>query len=407
MKTDPLSVRLKRHVKQTIFAFLSSFFELFIVFFLSIIAILSRFIIKVSKKSIFMGMMHINNWAFVANALRKRGYDVQVIPWQIPTHEVGIIPYDINLKEEYPLLYSNFPGQYILQIWIFCWALFNFNIFITPFRTRILDRSVWLSRFEIPLLHLAGKKVILNTYGADVATPRLTHQKKQGYSLYNGYIKDPQYQGFDERKIAKNTRLLERQADCIISAIDHVDYLQRVDHYFHLRCIDTNEIKPSYYIEEKCPVFIHAPNHRLLKGTDRIIEVIKKLNDRGFPCKLKIIENTPHDQLLDKIRDADAVIDQLILGTYARLSIEAMTLGKPVFCYLRQDLFQYNPIWENCPIINVDPDILEKKLEQYLKMTKYERLGLAEASRQYVENFHSLDVVGRRADEIIKGVISQ
>ena len=359
-----------------------------------------------NKNSIFMGMMHINNWTYVAKALRLHGFYVQVIPWLIPNHELNVIPYDINLKKKFPLLYKTFYGQYLLQFWIFIWSLSKFKVFITPFRTRILDKTVWLRFFEIPLLQLAGKKVILNTYGGDVATPRLKNRKDVKYSLNFGYKNDPYYKSFNERAIQRNTRILEKQADCIISAIDHVEYLKRVDYYFHLRCIDTNKIKPNFKTLRKIPTFIHAPNHRILKGTDTIIKVVESLNKKGFKCNLKIIENTPNDKLLEIIKKSDGVIDQLLLGPYARLSIEAMALGKPVFCYLRKDLFKYNPIWKHCPIINVNPETLEDSIIKFLKKSKISRHKIGMESRKYIEKFHCLEVVGKKCSKIIKKVIN-
>ena len=47
-----------------------------------------------------MGMMHINNWTYVAKALRLHGFYVQVIPWLISNQELNVIPYDINLKKK-------------------------------------------------------------------------------------------------------------------------------------------------------------------------------------------------------------------------------------------------------------------------------------------------------------------
>lgn len=362
-------------------------------------------IIYRKKNTIFFGMMHINNLTYVAQAMRLRSYVVQVVPFMIPDHELDVIPYDINLKRKYPLFYSHFIGQYILMFWVFILAIFNFHIFVMPFRTRILDRTLWLKFFEIHLLHLAGKKIILNTYGADVATPRIKRRYDLKYSLYDGYMADPQYHVYDEEAIARNTRRLEKQADCIISAIDHVDYLERVDEYFHLRCIDTHSIHPHYNVQNQVPVFVHAPNHRLVKGTDKIIEVIDSLNKRGFPCELKIVENTSNAKLLKTIKGSDGVIDQLLLGTYARLAIEAMALGKPVFCYLRQDLYKFNPIWTNCPIINVDQDNLENELELFLKSSAEERLKIGKQSREYIEQYHSLEYVGYRFDTIIQKVL--
>ena len=350
-------------------------------------------------------MMHINNLTYVAKAIRLKGYEAQVVPFMIPDHEVDIVPYDINLKRKYPLLYSHFIGHYILTLWIFVWAIYSFHIFVMPFRTRILDRTVWLRFFEIPLLHFAGKKVILNTYGGDVATPRLKRRYDLKYSLYDGYMADPQYRSYNEKAIDRNTRRLEKQADFIISAIDHVDYLNRVNEYFHLRCIDTKLIYPTDHIQNSIPVFVHAPNHRLVKGTDKIIEVINSLNKRGFACELKIVEKTSNEELLKIIQKSDGVIDQLLLGTYARLAIEAMALGKPVFCYLRQDLYKFNSIWKDCPIINVNPDNLEQEIETFLKSNLEERLKIGEEGRQYIEKYHSLEYIGNRFDSIIQKVL--
>lgn len=352
-------------------------------------------------------MMHINNLTYVAKAMRLKGYFAQVVPWIIPEHEEDVISYDLNIKKKYPLFYSHFIGQYLLSFWIFVWAIFKFHIFVMPFRSRILDRTAWLKWIEIPLLHLSKKKVILNTYGGDVATPRIKRRTDLKYSLYDGYMSDPQYRVYNEKAIAFNTRILEKQADCIISAIDHVDYLNKVDEYFHLRCIDTYSIFPKYDVCNPIPIFVHAPNHRLVKGTDQIISIIESLNKQDFPCKLRIIEKTSNAELLEIIRVSDAVIDQLLLGTYARLAIEAMALGKPVFCYLRDDLYKFNPIWKECPIINVNPETLENELKRFINSSSEERSLLGKRGREYIEKYHSLDYVGERFHSIIKRVVSE
>ncbi|MBL0941522.1 MAG: glycosyltransferase [Alphaproteobacteria bacterium] len=393
-------------IKKLVYLTLSPFLELGALIIIVCSIFFQRFFFLKNKNSVFMGMMHINNWTYVAQAIRKRGYYVQVVPWMIPKHEENIILYDINLKQQHPFLYSNFIGQYFLSFWIFIWAIYKFEIFVLSFRNRLLDRTIWLKWFEIPLLHLAGKKVILNTYGGDVATPRLRKRPELKYSLYDGYLADPQYRAYNEKAIARNTRILEKQADFIISAIDHVDYLNRVDAYLHLRCIDTENIQPKFETNNKTPILIHAPNHRLVKGTEQIIAAVESLNKRGLQCDLRVIENTSNSKLLEIIKEADAVVDQLLLGTYARFSIEAMALGKPVFCYLRQDLYQFNPIWNDCPIINVNPDTIESVLEKFLKNSKKEQVNIGRKGRKYIETYHSLEYIGKRFDEIIQKVVN-
>lgn len=408
MMKDMCCMKEQSKLKKTAFYFFGSMVEVCVFPVLIITVVLRRLFFCKSTLpiSIFIGLMHTNNMTYVAKAMRQKGYNVQVVPWIIPEHEVDVIPYDVNFKRQYPHLYSHFIGQYILIFLVFIWVILKFDIFVLPFRNRLLDRTVWLKWLEIPLLHFARKKVILNTYGGDVATPRLRRRVDLKYSLYDGYLADPQYRIYNEKAIARNTRALEKQADCVISAIDHVDYLDRVDEYFHLRCIDTENIQAKYEVSNKIPVFVHAPNHRLVKGTAKIIEAVESLNKQGFTCELKIIENTSNKRLLEIIGEADAVIDQLLLGTYARLAIEAMALGKPVFCYLRSDLYQFNPIWNDSPIIDVNPDTLELCLKKFLKSTKIQRIEIGMKSRSYIEKYHSLEYIGKRFDKIIQKIFN-
>jgi glycosyltransferase involved in cell wall biosynthesis len=351
-----------------------------------------------------MGTMHINNWVYVARALRRRGYDVSLVVWNPPAHEVGAVPYDIVLAQRFPSVFRLLPARYFFSFVLFVWALWSFDVFITTFAGRLLDRTLYARWFELPLLRLAGKPVILNTYGADVMTPRLTLGRSHRHSVLNGYMADPTYATLDERAIARNRNHCERWASLIVSAIDHVEYLQRVDCYLHMRCIDTARLAPSYVTDNRVPVIVHAPNHRALKGTDYLVAAVAALRTEGVACELVILERRPHREVLEAIAACDVVADQFLVGAYARLAIEAMALGKPVLCYLRPDLFKYNPIWRECPIINADPDTLKDRLRELLLMTPAERAEIGRRGRQYIERFHSLEYIGKRLDEIIMGL---
>ena len=84
-----------------------------------------------------------------------------------------------------------------------------------------------------------------------------------------------------------------------------------------------------------------------------------------------------------------------------------MALGKPVFCYLREDLYQFNPIWKDCPIISVNPDTIEAGLEEFLRRQKEEHQQIGYKSRLYIEKYHSLKYIGDRFDTIIQKVLEQ
>ena len=60
-----------------------------------------------------------------------------------------------------------------------------------------------------------------------------------------------------------------------------------------------------------------------------------------------------------QLEQADIIADQFIGGAYALFAIEGMALGKPVMCYLREELFPCHPEWAECPIVNTNPGNLQ------------------------------------------------
>ena len=397
--------------KYRFYSLAASILEVLLLPFLLLACLMTRLRTAIRRNpsipEIFMGTMDINNWVYVAKSLIQKGYHVNLVIWNNQPYEGKVAPHEIVLSQRYPLLFRFKVIAYFVQFFLFPWAAWYHDVFITCFLGRLLDRTALLRWVELPLLKLAGKKIILNTYGADVMTPRMTLGRRYKYSITEGYLKDRKYSSLNELEIKKNRDYCQKWADCIISAIDHVEYLNRVDEYFHMRCIDTSQFIPAYKKVNTIPVIIHAPNHRLLKGTEYLITAVNELNKEGIRCTLKIMEQRSHDEVFEEIIKADIVADQFLVGAYARFAIEAMTLGKPVLCYLREGLFQYNPIWNECPIINSNPDNLKENLRRLILMSPEERVDIGRKGRKYVEKYHSIQYVGERMDQILKKVWGQ
>jgi glycosyltransferase involved in cell wall biosynthesis len=352
-------------------------------------------------KKIFMGTMHINNWVYVAKALRQKHYEVNVVVWSPPKNEIGSVPYDIIVAEKFKIFFHYPILRYLMQYGLFFWAVFKYDIFIMCFMGRIIDKSVLGKWYELPLLKLAGKRILLNTYGGDVMTPRLTLGKKNyKYSVLNGYQEDPYYSSLNEKIIGRNRNYCQYWADVIISAIDHVEYLNRVDVYLHLRCVDTDELKPVYRSNNKIMQIVHAPNHPKLKGTDYLIKAVDDLKKEGLNIGLNIIEGYSHDTVLELVSTCDVVADQFLIGAYSRFAIEGMALGKPILCYLRENLIPYNLIWRDCPIVNTNPDTLFDNIKK-LYFDKELRNELGKKGRIYVERYHSLNYIGEQLSNIL------
>jgi hypothetical protein len=97
--------------------------------------------------------------------------------------------------------------------------------------------------------------------------------------------------------------------------------------------------------------------------------------------------------------DVDVVADQLIIGWYAMFAIEAMAMGKPVLCYLRDDL---KALYTNVglieeaeiPLIQCTPATVKETLRKLMD----DREMLESAGRRgpaYVRRHHSTESVGR------------
>jgi glycosyltransferase involved in cell wall biosynthesis len=370
-----------------------------------------RFLGENRKKTrVFLGLMANNNLIYVRDALLKLDYEAKVIPWIIPAHERGAINYDLDIALRFPRMYRNFFGQLLLIYGFFFWALYKFDVFIMPFRNRLLDRTGFLMCFEFQLLHMARKKIILNPYGGDIQFSEVwkTSDNKAFKTLYLAWESDPYYSNVSSNKTLKNTRYCQQYADALIIAIDWPDYLEESEfNYLHMRCVPKiSDIFSKSASKNDLFTIFHATNHAHFKGTKYLEKAVLEINKNGKICELIIFKDKAHNNVLKGIQNADVVFDQILLGAYGRLAIEAMSLGKPVICYLREDLKKLYKIWDECPIINANIDNIKEKILELMKMSNEGREIIGQKSIEYVHKYHSPEYVGERLHQIIQKVVN-
>jgi glycosyltransferase involved in cell wall biosynthesis len=102
----------------------------------------------------------------------------------------------------------------------------------------------------------------------------------------------------------------------------------------------------------------------------------------------------------------DLVADQFVIGWYAMFAIEAMAMGKPVLCYLREDFIDLYVkaglvTCNEIPLINTGLlEILEKIRWAYNNRGELSVIG--KKGREFVQKHHSTEHVGRVFAEILK-----
>lgn len=283
------------------------------------------------------------------------------------------------------------------------WASKRFGIFHFYFRTTsnyIMDGYVSNEVYQdIHTLRAFGAKVIMHFRGTEVRVQSVFESKNSyawtdeedtfpgGDTLRkiilaraNGLfdkllVTDPELQGYVD-----NSTVLQRAID-----------FRKID--FVIEGVKTNNPKT---ISRKIRI-AHAPSRRSLKGTQIVLEAIEALAQKGMEVELDLIEKVTNVETLQRIARADLVIDQMRIGWYGVLSVEAMALGKPTVAYIRDDLV--NRLEKNCPIIISNPETLAQDLSELIKdRKKLEAIG--KKSRKFAKAYHSSEVVVKKALEI-------
>jgi glycosyltransferase involved in cell wall biosynthesis len=240
---------------------------------------------------------------------------------------------------------------------------------------------------DLPHMKEAGKKMVMHHWGNDVRTTKLTRE-------LNPYPLPPSY--FSDEEIHERLSEISKYIDTAIVQ-DYEVYPYVKDYYKHVHvlplAIDIKKFTPSYPRKDQSePLIIHAPTNREFKGTDYIDNAIEKL--RGTKqFNYTLIEKMNHKEALDMYMNSDIIIDQLLIGTYGMLSVEAMAMGKVVVGYIREDVRNQLPY--KLPIVTATPENIHDVLADLIDNPE-KRFEIGQQGRKYVRDYHASDKVAQQ-----------
>jgi len=268
----------------------------------------------------------------------------------------------------------------------------KYDVFHFHFGNSLLPYNI-----DLPILKLFRKKIIMHYWGSDVRqldiAVNYTHlnmdelkkiypnaaddKKRKKISKINKYV---------NASIVGDYYLLPYSPNSIVikQAVD----LTKIK-FVGCRAQNNNTIK-----------IVHAPSNREIKGTKYIFPVIQRLRDEGYNIDLILIENKTNEEVLEVCKEADIIIDQLLLESHGVFAIECMALGKPVLCRIDEKIMKYYP---DLPILNTNPDNLYENLKLLIENPELRR-ELGEKGRKYVENVHDSKKIAKQLLELYKSL---
>jgi hypothetical protein len=148
---------------------------------------------------------------------------------------------------------------------------------------------------------------------------------------------------------------------------------------------------------------VHAPTNRLIKGTRYVEAAYEALRPRFPGVSFEVVERRPWSELRAILADADVVVDQVFMGWYGMVAVEAMALGKPVLCFVRDD---FERRLTDCPLVRCTKDDLATRLAEVLSDAT-DRRALGERGRAYAEREHAAPVIAGRLLELYRSLLGE
>ena len=309
-----------------------------------------------------------------ARALRKLGHEADV---------VNVTPHKFGYEADYVL---GGPGSEIernlgfLRGAIDRYDVFHFHArpFLWPDVTLMTFPAAW----DIPLLKAAGKRVVYHFRGQEARTAEAFRRVNPYHYVDEGA--GQLFQRFPDEQKRLFVEFVSSIADVVLANDPEIrSYVPSAT--VVPRAIDLDEWTMVGPVSDEEPLIVHAPSRRGVKGTDAVRAAVARMQRDGLRFRFRLVEGLSNAEARQILEQADIVVDQLRIGWYGVLAVEAMALGKPVVVYIRSDLV--NELPSELPVANATPETIEPVLRE-LVGDAVKRKELGSRGREYCERIH-------------------
>ena len=248
---------------------------------------------------------------------------------------------------------------------------------------------------DLPLLRLAGKRIAVTFQGDDA---RQGDECAKRFEINPTDEVEPGY--YTPESDARRRRVVAHFAKYahLIYTVnpDLLHVLPGRARFVPYAHVDGKEIESKGTRQHSGPpVIVHAPTHRGVKGTRHVLAAFERLRSEGMRFEVRLVEGLSREAALAAYRDADLLVDQLLLGWYGGVAVEFMAMAKPVVCYVRESDLVGIPdgMRGDMPIIQATPESIYAVLRDWLEKPAEAWAELGQRSRRFVERWHDPETV--------------
>ena len=248
-------------------------------------------------------------------------------------------------------------------------------------------RLAWLR--DLALLRAAGKRIAMTFYGDDVRLVGLSLTRNP-YT----HLQLPELRSVLEVRDAFKRELVNvlSRAGVIMFATnpDLLAALPPTATFLPYGNTDPDAHEVALPRAEGTLKLVHMPTHRGVKGTELFVAAIDHLRRQGHDVELSLIEHMSNAEALGELGSRDVLLDQLRVGWYGGVAVEAMAMGKPVVVYLHPEDVALVPaaMRQDLPFIGANPDSVGEALTSLVAMPRRQLMEIGLASRRFVERWH-------------------
>ncbi len=248
------------------------------------------------------------------------------------------------------------------------------------------DADAWdfgLGRADLDALLRSGRRVGLLFHGSEVRRPD-RHRSEYRFSPFHSR----QQAEVTARMTAATERvhslLASFSGPIFVSTLDLLDDVPDATWLPVVVGADCFGPAPAA-LQRRRPVVVHAPSNPFLKGTSLIEPVLKRLHGEGL-VEYRRLDAVPSSFVTDFVREADVVVDQIVLGNPGVLASESLAAGRLVVAHIAEHVRDRFP--EPPPILEATPDTFEAVLRSVARDPASHR-ELAARGPAFAQQLHS------------------